>query len=62
MNLEIIYNFEKFLENRGYLNISCKSPFRRLSVGGTNSNESLSILHVIDKIILKEATLQSTGR
>jgi len=39
-----------------------KSPFRRLSVGGTNSNESLSILHVTDKIILKEAILQSTGR
>ena len=32
------------------------------SVGGTNSNESLQILHVSDKIILKEATLQSTRR
>ena len=47
MNLEIIYNFEKFLENRGYLNISCKSPFRRLSVGGTNSNESVPTLYAV---------------
>ena len=31
----------------GYYHLSYKSPFRRLSVGGTNSNESVSTLYAV---------------
>ena len=42
--------------------LSYKSPFRRLSVGGTNSNKSLPILRVADKIILKRSYTTKHGQ